>query len=329
MHTAISQSQELERYTNKLRGLLVETVQSSPANSILLSGGLDTSIVASIASKWNPDLAAFTVILNDAPAPDLEYSRMVSARLGLRHHQIVKITLDVIEGALQKVIEVLGSFDPMEIRNSVAIYLGLTAASMAGHSRVLTGDGADELFAGYSFVVGLSREEAEVKLRHLWEVMHFSSIPLGRSLGIQSLLPFLDQKVKAFAMDLPFDFLVGKDKFGGLHGKFILRKAFEDALPFEIVWRKKTPIEYGCGTTILPQIYAKTISDSEFVEKKTNIFEKDHVRIRDKEQLHYYEIYRREFGPPTPDPGKRMCPGCTSILPPSANFCTTCGEYPV
>ncbi len=264
------------------------------------------------------------------PAPDLEYSRLVSSRLGIRQ-EIVQSSLNDIEFSLPEVIRILRSFDPMEIRNSVAIFLGLKTAKSLGYSRVLTGDAADELLAGYSFVANLPEKEAISKLHHLWDVMHFSSIPLAKFLGIEALLPFLDDRVKEFATsDLPFEFLVNKNSTSGVvFGKFILRKAFESELPQEIIWRKKTPIEYGSGTTELPHVYSKSIDSLEFSEKKSRYLESDHVRLRDQKQLHYYEIYRREIGPPTSDPERRRCPGCTSNVPDKANFCTICGEYPI
>ncbi len=316
----------------KLRHLLEKSIKNSQGDSILLSGGLDTSIVAAIASQSNPDLRGFTVVLKGFPSPDLHYSKLISYKLSLGQ-DIVETRLEDIEDSLPEVISILGSFDPMEIRNSVAAFLGLKRARSQGYSRVLTGDAADELFAGYSFVKNLKKEEAFPKLQYLWRVMHFSSIPLADSLGIHALLPFLDPRVKDFATtQIPFEYLVGRNEGSDsdeIFGKFILRKAFEDILPPEIAWRTKTPIEFGSGTTFLPQVYSEEISTEEFGEKKKLYLERDQVRLRDKEQLHYYEIYREELGPPSPDLSKRSCPACTSNVPDMTNFCTICGEYPI
>ena len=333
MHSGLSlgEQHQFDQSTLELRRLVLEAVLDSLGDSILLSGGLDTSIVAAAAAKSNPNLHAFTVILKDYPAPDLEFSKLISSRLAI-DQAIIWTSLDDIEKSLPEVIRVLRSFDPMEIRNSVAIFLGLKRAELEGFMRVLTGDAADELFAGYSFVNSAPKEDAVPKLHHLWEVMHFSSIPLASSLGMEAFLPFLDPRVKDYATSrVPFEFLVGRNGTDSdVFGKFILRKAFEDLLPREIVWRKKTPIEYGSGTTVLPQIYSKRIDDLEFTDKKDRYLSSDKVRIRDKEQLQYYEIYRNEFGgPPPSDLNRRICPACRANVQDSANFCTTCGEYPI
>jgi asparagine synthase (glutamine-hydrolysing) len=324
-------SESFRLTASRLRQLVTESVEDCRGDSILLSGGLDTSIVAAIASKSNPKLQAFTVVLKGHPSPDLHYSRVISSEFRLGQ-EVIEASLDDIENVLPEVIRTLGSFDPMEIRNSVATFLGLLKAKSRGYPRVLTGDAADELFAGYSFVKNLREEEAVPKLHHLWEVMHFSSIPLASSLGMHALLPFLDPNVKDFAIKIPYKFLVGRNDASGseeLFGKFILRKAFEDLLSPEIVWRTKTPIEFGSGTTFLPKIYAGKISMEEFNEKRNHYLEIDKVRLRDPEQLHYYGIYRKQLGLPAPDLSKRMCPACTSNVPQNANFCTICGEYPI
>lgn len=333
MHATVTQN--TKGFTNTaaaLRQLVIHSVEEKRGDSILLSGGFDTSVVAAIACRTNEDLGGYTVVLKDFPAPDLNFSKMIAAKLDIGQ-ELLEVTLEDVEDSIPQVIRILRSFDPMEVRNSVPIYLGLTRAKSEGYSRVLTGDAADELFAGYSFVTSLPKDQALIKLHHLWTVMHFSSIPLAASLEIKALLPFLDEEVKQFAMsEIPFEFLVGVNNVlgGPLFGKFILRKAFEDMLPSEITWRKKTPIEFGSGTTVLPEIYKSKIDALEFANRRKWYLESDKVRIRDEEQFHYYEIYRREFnGPPESDPSRRACPACRANVGDSANFCTTCGEYPI
>jgi asparagine synthase (glutamine-hydrolysing) len=326
-------SLDFEQTAAELRKLIFEIVGGAPGDSILLSGGLDTSIIGAVESSLNrKKIHAFTIILKDAPAPDLDFSKLAAKQFGFPQ-KILSVSMEEIEDFLPDVVRVLRSFDPMEVRNSVVVFMGLREAQSEGFAKVLTGDVADELFAGYSFVYNLQRDMAQATLEHLWEVMHFSSIPLAKSLGIEALLPFLDDRVLNFATtSVPFEFLIGKsrsDPSGQVFGKYVLRQAFEDLLPKEICWRTKTPIETGSGTTVLPMIYADRIKDVEFVNKKNRFFQKDGVRIRDKEQLHYYEIFRGEFGPPAPDMSTRICPACTSNVPDAAVFCTTCGEFPI
>jgi asparagine synthase (glutamine-hydrolysing) len=302
-------------------------VKNNLTEGILLSGGLDTSILAVVASRFS-SLKAVTVALENAPAPDVEYAVLMADRLGLEHI-VHTFGEEELYDAIPVVVKTMKSFDPMEIRNSVAIYVGLKVAKDSGISTVMTGDGCDELFAGYSFLFGLEKEKLDLELKKLWSVMAFSSVPLAEALGIEAKLPYLDPDFRDFAMKLDSRYKVQTEN-GRTYGKWILRKAFENVLPKEIVWRVKTPIEYGSGTTTLPNLFNRKISDKEFKEKRRRYLTEDGVTIRDKEQLFYYEVYRSIIGiPHSTGEGGRACPYCHSNVPENAAYCRTCGAYPI
>jgi asparagine synthase (glutamine-hydrolysing) len=163
----------------------------------------------------------------------------------------------------------------------------------------------------------------------MWGIMAFSATTLGNNLGIDVKQPYLDSEVQKFAMNLDPRYYVQKER-GEVWGKWILRKAYEDVLPPEVRWRDKNPIEVGSGTTILPKYLANKISDLEFESKKKKILENDNVKIRDKEQLIYYEAYREAVGVPYPkDPDAKTCPQCNSNVEENAVVCKTCGAYPI
>ena len=308
-----------------LRAALESAVERNTAEGILLSGGLDTSIIASLAARYGP-LRAYTVALEGAPSPDIEYANLMAKHLRLNHKLHVFGMEELMENLLE-VVKTLRVFDPMEIRNSAAVYIGMKQAKKDGSSTFLTGDACDELFAGYSFLFNQGLPELKVSLRRLWSAMSFSAIPMAESLGMVAKMPFLDQEVKQLASNVDPSFLVG-ERDGRKLGKWIVRKAFEDLLPNQITWRIKTPIEYGCGTTTLPQIFDKRIPDEEFLEKQRRIKEIDNVTIRDKEHLAYYEIFDRVFGT-RPTTAGRTCPGCQYEVREDATFCRTCGAYPI
>ncbi len=308
-----------------LRAVLETAVERNPAEAILLSGGLDTSIIAALASKHGP-LRAYTVALEGTPAPDIEYANLMAKHLHLTHKLHVFRMEELMEN-LPEVVKTLRVFDPMEIRNSAAVYIGMKEAKKDGSSTFLTGDACDELFAGYSFLFNQDLPELKASLRRLWIAMSFSAIPMAESLGMVAKIPFLEPEVKQLASNLDPSLLVGQ-RDGMKLGKWIVRKAFEDLLPSQITWRIKTPIEYGCGTTTLPQIFDKRIPDGEFHEKQRRIKEIDNVTIRDKEHLAYYEIFHRVSGTRPATTG-RTCPGCQYQVREDATFCRTCGAYPI
>jgi asparagine synthase (glutamine-hydrolysing) len=313
----------------KLRTLLEKSVKKNLTEDMLFSGGIDTSILATILSKF-VRIRGFTCAFKPANALDIKYAKLMAKRLNINHY-LHPFGDDEIFEVIPNIVKTLKSFDPMEVRNSITIMVGLKFAKSHGVTALITGDGADELFAGYHMYyrhVG-NKEKLSSMLSKMWDIMAFSSVPLGKSIGIEVRAPYLDPEVKEFAMNLDPRYNVQKEK-GEVWGKWILRKAYEDVLPEEVRWRDKNPIEVGSGTTILPKYLAKKISDSEFAEKKKKYLENDKVTIRDKEQLIYYEAYRSVVGVPHAiDPDARTCPQCNSNVPENATVCKTCGAYPI
>lgn len=325
----MTEDSRIETICSDIRRLLDQAIRRCLTDGrigIMLSGGLDTSIIAAVSSGYARP-TAYTVALKGAPAPDVEYSSLVAQRFGFEH-KIHYIDEAEVRGLIEPLVRVLRTFDPMEVRNSLAIYAGMRMARGDGIGTIMTGDGSDELMAGYSFFFNLPSDVLCQRLRELWSVMSFSSVPLAESLGMVAKNPFLDTDFKSYAMSLDPKYKVGMEG-GQVYGKWILRKAYESALPHEITWRVKTPIEYGSGTTTLPQLFASRIPDSEFNEKRELYLEKDKVTIRDKEQLVYYEVYRSVIGVPHQSGQGSTCPQCNASLPQNATFCRVCGAYPV
>lgn len=311
----------------KLRFLLEKAVQRNLTDGILLSGGLDTSVLATVASRF-ARLKAFTCALQGAPAPDVECAKLMANKLKLKHF-IHYFDEDEMFKVIPAVVGALKLFDPMEVRNSITIFIALKLAKDNGAESVMTGDALDELFAGYSWFFPLEKEKLDLELRKMWDAMTFSSIPLGKAVRVEVKTPYLDPEYKSFAMNLDSRYKVHSER-GRVRGKWIVRKAFEDVLPEKIAWRTKDPIEVGSGTTTLPSFFSQKIHDLEFEEKRRKYLEEDKVTIRDKEQLFYYEVYRSVIGVPQPaDPKGKMCPQCNSNVAEKATFCRTCGAYPI
>ena len=115
-------------------------------------------------------------------------------------------------------------------------------------------------------------------------------------------------------------------------GKWIMRKAYSDLIPKEVTWRGKAPLEQGTGTWVLPDYFDKEISTKEFEEKKKYYLNRDDVTLISKEQLVYYEIFRKRFGKPSEvysRPEGRLCPKCKGYVKTVIGFCRICGNYPI
>jgi asparagine synthase (glutamine-hydrolysing) len=305
----------------QLRNSLKEAVERNRAEGMLLSGGVDTSILAFIT---RPSLG-FTVALKDSPASDLSYSEQLSKLLGIKHKKM-EFTKEEALATLPEVIRILKTFD-LALPNDLAIYLALNLAKAGGVSHVMTGDGADELFAGYSYMAELSPEGLERYIKRLSQNCHFSAGYLGKALGVEIKQPFLDEDFVRFALEISPELKV-KDGVG----KYILRKSFEDLIPSELVWRRKEPIEYGSGFTKLHEIIHNIVTNGEFQSARKDV----DIKFINKEHFFYWRIYSEVVGEipkalssdPSPFTGGgrsevKSCPCCGASM--GRYHCRTCG----
>jgi asparagine synthase (glutamine-hydrolysing) len=314
---------------SELRVLLNKVIQQNLAEGLLFSAGTDTSILAYEALKFKPDLKAITIVFEQGIPEDIEFVKRMVAYLKLNHEFQVFNATDAASTAI-KVIGILKTFDPMQIRHSIPIYIGLTRAKEKSLKSVFTGDGLDELF-GYPWLFHLPENELVESLQNMWEEMTFSSIPLGESIGIAVKTPYLDPLFMNYAKKLPLRLKINFEK-GTQYGKWLLRKAYEDTIPSEVIWRPKMALEKGTGTVRLQSVFSKKISDEEFREKKQEYLERDDVCLLDKEQMFYYEIFRSQFGSPSeayPEKEGRQCPRCKGYVKTKIGFCKICGNYPI
>jgi len=293
----------------QLRVKLTEAVERNRADGILLSGGVDTSILAFVA---RPN-SGFTVALKDSPASDLAYSEKITKLLGMKHKKM-EFTTEEALATLPEVIRILKTFD-LALPNDLSIYFALKLARENGIGSVMTGDGADELFAGYSYMAEFPPEDLERYIRRLSQNWHFSAGYLGRALDVEVKQPFLDEDFVRFALEISPELKV-KDGVG----KYILRKSFEDLIPAEIVWRRKEPIEYGSGSTKLHEIINSMVTDGEFQSARNEI----DIKFINKEHFFYWRIYNEVVGEiPKARNDEISCPCCGAGM--GMYHCPTCG----
>ncbi len=299
----------------ELRLRLREAVRRNKAEGILLSGGLDTSLLAFLLRDIWPNLKAFNVQLAGY-GEDFSYSRKLSQYLRLELHFKEVGVAEALE-VIPEVVRITKSFDP-GLPNDLAIYFALKFAQEHGLKSVVTGDGADELFCGYSYMFDLDLRSYLPGLVHR---MTFSSTELGRSLGMEVKQPFLDGELISFALSLAPELKV-REENGRKYGKWLLRKAFEAYLPGEIVWQDKRPIEVGSGFSRLREVISSWIEEDELARAEQEF----KVKFLSRDHLFYYRVYRQVVGEiPAPGPGQETCPGCGAGMAPSSFHCQTCG----
>jgi len=254
-----------------------------------LSGGLDSSAIAALVRPCVRSLHTFAAGLPGAP--DLPYARQVAEFIGAQHHEIVVGVEDLLK-VLPDVIYHLESFDALLVRSSVMNYLASKVASEYV-AEVFSGEGGDELFAGYEYLKALAPENLPDELVNITGQLHNTALQrVDRCASAHGLLAhvcFLDREVVDCAFRIPT-----KLKLWNGVEKWILRQAMAEALPQSVLERPKAKFWEGAGVGDLLADHAdKAVTDEDFHGEK-NL--PDGSQVRTKEELTYYRIFKGHFG---------------------------------
>lgn len=275
---------------------------------VLLSGGLDSSIISAIAKRyaarrieddnqteaWWPQLHSFAIGLKGSP--DLIASRKVAGYIGTVHHEI-HFTVEEALDALSDVIYHIETYDVTTVRASTPMYLLARFIKSMGVKMVLSGEGADELFGGYLYFHKAPDAKAfhEETVRKIDKLHLYDCLRANKSLaawGVEGRVPFLDKEFVDIAMRLnPKDKMCGNGKIE----KYILRKAFEEYLPEDVVWRQKEQFSDGVGYNWIDSL-------REMADKKVSDKQMEHAAERfpinppmSKEEYWYRTMYEEHF----------------------------------
>lgn len=250
----------LEKLRTTLEAAVKQQLMCDVPYGVLISGGLDSSLVAAIASKhrlkriesgdteeaWWPRLRSFAVGLEGSP--DMKYARKVAAHIGTVHHEVV-FTLQEGLDALPDVIRHLETFDVTSVRAATPMYLMARRIKSMGIKMVLSGEGADEVFGGYLYfhMAPTAEEFHQETVRKLLALSKYDCCRANKATaawGVEARVPFLDKEFLDYAMSIdPADKMCPGNKIE----KRILRLAFRDYLPEEILWRQKEQFSDGVG----------------------------------------------------------------------------------
>ncbi len=211
--------------------------------AIFLSGGLDSSIIASISSRLRNDILYFT--LGNTDGPDNLAAQAVASFLGLTNHIHVPLPTEAeLPDLISKIVYATESYNPSIISNGLATYLLSKAARDAGVKVVLTGEGADELFGGYhQFTANAPWDDIRQKLLDDMTFTELRRLDMScMANGVEPRCPFLDIEVIAVSEQLSYEQMYQRDL-----NKVKLRQSFEGYLPQDVVYRKKTSCDVGSG----------------------------------------------------------------------------------
>jgi asparagine synthase (glutamine-hydrolysing) len=301
-----------ESNINVLRDALESAVErqlmSDVPYGVLLSGGLDSSIISAVAKKyaakriesgstqdaWWPQLHSFAVGL--VGSPDLAAARKVADHIGTIHHEI-HFTVQEGLDAIRDVIYNIETYDVTTIRASTPMYLLSRFIKSMGVKMVLSGEGADEIFGGYLYFHKAPNAEEFHKetVRKIDKLHLYDCLRANKSLaawGVEGRVPFLDKEFMDVAMRLnPKDKMAGNGKME----KWILRKAFEDYLPESVAWRQKEQFSDGVGYNwidTLKELTSSKVTD----EQMAKVAETYPINPpMNKEEYYYRTIFTEHF----------------------------------
>ncbi len=299
---------DLNDLKNALEASVHRQLMSDVPYGVLLSGGLDSSVVSAIAKKyaarrieshdkkdaWWPQLHSFAVGLPGSP--DLAAARKVADHIGTIHHEI---NFTVQEGldAIRDVIYHLETYDVTTIRASTPMYLMARVIKSMGVKMVLSGEGADEIFGGYLYFHKAPDAKSfhEETVRKISKLHLYDCLRANKSLaawGVEGRVPFLDKEFMDVAMRLN-----PKDKMAidGKMEKWVLRKAFEDYLPASVAWRQKEQFSDGVGYSwidTLKVVASEKVTDEQLANAK---FRFPINPPMSKEEYHYRTIFTEHF----------------------------------
>lgn len=265
----------------------------------LLSGGIDSSVIAWLASnayrdKFGKNERLKTFALGVGESEDITCARLMADYIRSNHHELI-VDLDQILAVLPQVIWSLESFDPSLVRSSVSNYLISKYAREQGMEVLLSGEGGDEVFCGYLYLKDFPAEELFAQQMKCIGFLHNNaSLRLDRMNlcnSVRVVTPLISGELLKYAMAIPSEYKQRPDGDQKIE-KWIFRKAYENVLPKEIVWRLKQEFSQGSGSAnVLPAYFEATIKDEELKEAQGS-----YPIVRSKEELYYFKIFIEHFG---------------------------------
>jgi asparagine synthase (glutamine-hydrolysing) len=305
----------VEAIRDGLTAAVKRQLMSDVPYGVLLSGGLDSSVISAIAEKFSehrieddsmtkaywPRLHSFAVGLKGAP--DLAKARLVADHIGTVHHEI-NYTIQEGLDAIRDVIYYIETYDVTTVRASTPMYLLARVIKSMGIKMVLSGEGADEIFGGYLYFhkAPSARDFHEETVRKLSKLHLYDCLRANKSLsawGVEGRVPFLDKEFLDIAMRInPEAKMCGPSPKGDgsfIIEKKIVREAFADLLPEAVAWRQKEQFSDGVGYSwidTLKDITSRAVSD----EQMAHAAERFPINPpKNKEEYYYRSIFAEHF----------------------------------
>ena len=293
----------LDRMMKDIRAIIERSLRSRldfrvPTGS-LLSGGLDSSVIAHLASKayvekFGGNARLKTFALGTGKGSDIQNARAMATYLNTDHRELI-VGLDEILQVLPEVIYYLESFDPSLVRSSVSNFLISQYARGQGMQVLLSGEGGDEVFCGYDYLKDFPTEDLFHRQIECIGFLHNNAAlrldRMNQCHGLRVVAPLISGELLDYALAIPPEYKQ-RSEGGQKIEKWIFRKAFESLLPEAVAWGVKREFSQGSGSAeLLPAYLEEKVADGELAEAQA-----EYPMIRSKEELYYFRIFTEHFG---------------------------------
>mmetsp|Transcript_27230 Transcript_27230/g.69196 ORF Transcript_27230/g.69196 Transcript_27230/m.69196 type:complete len:353 (-) Transcript_27230:157-1215(-) len=330
----------------KLAAALVEIDEASTPTKtrcIILSGGVDTCAILAAAKELDMNFGGAITVVTDESSPDLPFATAAAEEHSLVHHVVRVTSQDLVNTYLPACVKLLHTFDGMTLRNSLVVAAAMRRASELGFTHAVVGDGADELFGGYSFMWGMANDIGGWKEKRdtMCAQWTFATSALAGMYGLTSHSPYTASGLVSWAIaetnrsdcigERPIRLVHGGEAVAHQTGKVLLREAYDTISS----WRRKDPIEVGSGITVIGHdpFWSELIVDDEYAIAKADMSARGFV-LKNKEHLANFRAFEACFGRDgAAHPKKKRlqvgegCVGCCFEIG-EATFCDVCGAYP-
>ena len=273
-----------------IRDQISKVIKKNTPESVLFSGGIDSSSILYEAHKYNPDVMGITVGVEGKESSDIEYSKMVAKELGISNHQVVYVKPHQVKEMIETSVKILKSFNPEWISSTTTLLLGTIYAKNKGLKSISSGEGADDLLGSFPFFKNWKGDYKSLDMAikdRLKEIVIMSDV-IAQSMKMEYIAPFHEKSVKNEILSIPIQERMKEE--GEIKTKYPLRKSYEGSLPQICITRPQTMAFTGSGIYETIKSIGSEISDTEFMKSCKDIFQ-----FRNKFEYALFRIYSKNF----------------------------------
>lgn len=260
----------LDYYKKKVYKLLDEAVKKNVPDGVLLSGGIDSSVITYLGKKYNKNLTCVTIVSEDKKSPDKSFAELICDKYNIKNYEPVPLKEDDVPELIKNAVLSVGTFNIYWIAASIVLLKGLIHAKQIGLKKIATGEGSDDIFGSFPVMLNWSSGDEELKKFILTRIKDIDIMTkkISDYLGIKIVTPFYFKDLVDFTFKIPLNLKTKTKSDGSKVTKYILRESFKNVLPKTVLNRPQMMAFVGASTLdLLTSKYAQSMDVLKFRKK--------------------------------------------------------------